>query len=197
LALWLCRVRDASLSVGILARLGILEETEQYLQWLVRRLSLFGRPLQVLYDLRGGTKPAQRKLSGASGYRESQPVRLGNHAYRQHQLGSYGYLADCIWTYLQEGGAWRDEYWKLTCRLANYTVKHWQDAENGIWELPQRCHYVSSKVLNWVMLERAIRIARKVKPDFDTLTWRTTVKAIHAEVMGRGWSERLGAFRQH
>lgn len=191
-----CWVRDASLAVGMLARLGNLHETEQYLEWLVHRLSYFGQPLQVLYDIRGEKRPSQKQLSEAAGYRESQPVRLGNHAYKQRQLGSYGYLADCVWIYLKEGGQWREEYWKLIHRLANYTVKHWQQEENGIWELPKRQHYVNSKVLSWVMLDRALQIAAKVNPGIDTASWKTTRDTIHAEVMEKGWSERLGAFRQ-
>lgn len=191
-----CWVRDASLALGMLARLGNLKETEQYLNWLTKRLSLFGQPLQVLYDIRGEKRPSQKKLSEVEGYRGSQPVRLGNHAYKQHQLGSYGYLADCVWTFVQEGGQWREEYWKLIHRLAGYTVKHWQKAENGIWELPERMHYTNSKVLSWVMLDRAIRIAQKVNPSFDTGPWHAAREAIHTEVMEKGWSERLGAFRQ-
>jgi GH15 family glucan-1,4-alpha-glucosidase len=68
--------------------------------------------------------------------------------------------------------------------------------DNGIWELPGRQHFVSSRVLSWVALDRAVRIAGKVKPDFDTSSWRTELPKIHQEVMERGWSERLGAFRQ-
>jgi GH15 family glucan-1,4-alpha-glucosidase len=193
----LCWVRDASLSVGTLARLGNLEEAEQYLSWLAKRVARFGKPLRVLYEIRGGTRPVQRKLSGVAGYRQSAPVRVGNHAYKQHQLGSYGFLADCLWTCLAEGGAWHDEYWMLLERIANYTVRHWQDPENGIWELPERRHYISSKVLSWVALERAMRIARQFKPAYDLATWQSTAEAIHAEVMDKGWSERLGSFRQH
>ena len=161
----LCWVRDASLSVGMLAQLGILEETEQYLQWLAGRRSRFGQPLQVLYGVRGEKRKKQYKLDRASGYRDSYPARAGNHAYKQHQLGSYGYLADCAWIYLQAGGRWRDEYWDLIRKLAHYTVKHWQDPENGIWELPEEQQFVNSKVLCWVMLDRAVKIAGKVNTD--------------------------------
>jgi GH15 family glucan-1,4-alpha-glucosidase len=192
----LCWVRDASLSVSMLAWLGNLRETEQYLQWLVQRLSYFGRPLQVLYGIRGEKRPSQKQRLDIAGYRDSKPVRIGNHAYKQHQLGSYGYLADCVWNYLQEGGQWRDEYWKLIHRLASFTAKHWQKPENGIWELPERQHYLNSKVLSWVTLDRAIRIAQKVNPSFDTSNWQASLEAIHAEVMEKGWSEQLGAFRQ-
>ena len=155
----------------------------------------FGMPLHVLYDIRGEQGLSEKKLSAAAGYRESQPVRIGNRAYKQRQLGSYGFLADCVWTYLQEGGQWRDEYWKLVTRVANYTAKHWQKPDNGIWKLPQPQHYLSTKVLSWVALDRSIRIAQKANPGFPA-AWAAARDAIHAEVMDKGWSERLGAFRQ-
>lgn len=189
-------IRDTSLALGMLGRLGDWEETERYLQWLTRQLSRFGQPLKVLYGIRGEKRMRQRKISGATGYRESRPVRVGNHAYNQFQLGSLGFLADCIWLYLREGGKWQDDYWKLVRRLADYTLKHWGDPDNGIWELPLRQHFVSSRVLCWVSLDRAVRIAQKVKPDFDTSAWQAELPKIHAEVMDKGWSEKLGAFRQ-
>ncbi|SPE55266.1 putative Trehalase [Verrucomicrobia bacterium] len=189
-------VRDTSLALGMLARLGDWEETQRYLQWLVKRQPRFGQPLQVLYDIRGGKRPRQRELAEAEGYRGSKPVHIGNHAYNQRQFGSLGFLADCVWIYLQEGGAWQDDYWTLIHRCANYVAKHWSLPDNGIWELSERQHYVHSRVLCWVMLDRAIKIAQKVKPAFDTSGWRTESSRIHDEVMERGWSERLGAFRQ-
>jgi GH15 family glucan-1,4-alpha-glucosidase len=192
----LCWLRDASLSVAMLSRLGNQHETEQYLQWLDQRRSRLGRPLGVLYGLRGEKRPHQHQVRAAAGYRGSQPVRVGNHAYKQHQLGSLGFLADCAWIYLTAGGRWREEYWQLLRSAANYTVKHWEEAENGIWELPVAKHYVSSKVLSWVMLDRAVRIAQQVTPSFDTTPWRAEADTIRQQVLEKGWSERLGAFRQ-
>jgi GH15 family glucan-1,4-alpha-glucosidase len=189
-------VRDTSLALGMLERLGDWEETERYLQWLHRRVSRFGRPLRVLYGIRGEKHTRQRKVKSAAGYRSSAPVRVGNHACNQFQIGSVGFLADCVWLYLQEGGQWRDEYWKIIQRLADYTMKHWMEPDNGIWELPERQHFVSSRVLSWVALDRSVRIARKVKPNFDANPWRAELPKIHQEVMESGWSERLGAFRQ-
>jgi len=189
-------IRDTSLALGMLERMGDWEETERYLQWLERRLSRLGRPLRVLYGIRGEKRVPQRKVKQATGYRGSWPVRIGNHAYNQFQIGSLGFLADCVWLYLQEGGQWRDDYWKIIRRVADYNLKHWTEPDNGIWELPIRQHFVSSRVLSWVTLDRAIRIAGKVKPDFDVSAWRAELSKIHQEVMERGWSERLGAFRQ-
>ncbi|HXT09927.1 MAG TPA: glycoside hydrolase family 15 protein [Candidatus Angelobacter sp.] len=189
-------IRDASLAMGMLERLGDWQETERYLEWLHQRQSRFGMPLQVLYGIRGEKRERQTKLKSAAGYRGSVPVRVGNHAYNQYQLGSLGFLADCIWLYLQSGGEWNDKYWKLVRRLADYTCKHWTEPDNGIWELPERQHFVSSRVLCWVALDRAIRIAKKVKSDFDVSEWEAMAPKIHAEIMERGWSEKLGAFKQ-
>ena len=192
----LCWVRDASLSLGILERLGDWQETERYLQWLQRQQSRFGQPLAVLYGIRGERRMRQKNNTEAAGYRGSAPVRIGNRAYKQFQLGSVGFLADCIWIYLQEGGPWNDDYWKLVRRIADYVRKNWTEPDNGIWELPERQHFVSSRVLSWVTLDRAVRIAKKARPDFDTSAWEAELPKIHAEVMERGWSERLGAFRE-
>jgi len=192
----LCWVRDTSLALGMLERLGDWKETERYLQWLRRQVSRFGLPLRVLYGIRGEKREPQRKLRQATGYRDSAPVRIGNHAYNQLQLGSFGFLADCIWLYLQEGGQWQDDYWTIVRRVADYALKHWTEPDNGIWELPERQHFVSSRVLSWVTLDRAVRIAGKVKLNFDVSAWQAELSKIHEEVMERGWSEKLGAFRQ-
>jgi GH15 family glucan-1,4-alpha-glucosidase len=189
-------IRDTSLALAMLERLGSRQGTERYLHWLHRRQSRFGQPLNVLYGIRGEKRVPQKKIKAAAGYRDSAPVRIGNRASKQFQIGSHGFLADCIWQYLEEGGNWKDEYWKLVRHLADYTRKHWTEPDNGIWELPERQHFVSSRVLSWVALERAVRISKKVKPDFDTGAWETEIPKIHAEIMERGWSERLGAFRQ-
>lgn len=189
-------VRDASLSMGLLARLGDREETERYLRWIVTRQARFGHPLQVLYSVRGARKPKQQKLTSAAGYRASAPVRIGNHAYKQQQFGSLGFLADCTWSYLTEGGPWQEEYWALTRRCAEYVVNHWTQPDNGIWELAEPQQFVHSKVLCWVMLDRAIKIARKVNNAYDVAAWQAERSRIHDDVMEHGWNEAVGAFSQ-
>ena len=189
-------VRDASLSVGMLARLGAWGETEQYLQWIAARYRrFFGPPLQVFYGIHGEKRARQNKLA-AAGYRGSKPVLTGNKAYKQFQLGSLGFLIDCVWIYLKQGGSWREEYWKLIKTAADYCAGHWHEPDNGIWELPQRQHYVSSRVLCWVALDRAIKIREKIGVNVDVERWRAQRDEIHREVIEQGWSERLGAFRQ-
>ena len=190
-------VRDASLSMAVLAMLGDTRAAKRYMDWLARLDSSTDSPLQVVYQIGGGTDLTQRERPELSGYRESRPVLIGNHAAAQRQLDSLGYLADCALIYLEEGGEWHPEHWELIRRAADYTAANWARPDSGIWELPgEQQHYVSSKVMSWVALERAVKIAEKTRHPHATAPWRAAMAAIHAEVLARGWSERLGAFRQ-
>lgn len=189
-------VRDASLSLASLSLLGDTRSAEHYMDWLAGLASSTDAPLQVVYRVDGGTDLTQRERLDLAGYQGSRPIRLGNHAFQQRQLDSLGYLADCVLIYQEQGGTWRDEYWDLVRRAADYTAASWRQPDSGIWELPAEAHYVSSKVMSWVTLERAVRLAERLDRRKEGDHWRSTMSEIHAEVMTLGWSERLGAFRE-
>lgn len=190
-------IRDVSLAMASLAMLGDVEAAERYMDWLAGLGSSTEMPLQVLYRIDGGADAAQHAREGLSGYRGSRPVLFGNNAVDQHQIDSFGYLVDCAFIYLQQGGHWKDAYWQMTRRLADYTAAHWREPGQDIWELGDACHFVSSKVLAWVTLERATRIAKRTGAAGDVIAWRREMDGIQQEVRERGWSEGLGAFRQH
>ena len=189
-------VRDASLSLALLARTGKTAEVQRYLDWLCERTSTTSSPLQVCYRLDGDPHLDQTKLGGVRGYEDSQPVLVGNRAAKQKQLGSLGFFADCARIYLDHGGDWREEFWQLLKRVADFTSKHWQEKDSGVWELPQEAHYVASRVMSWVVLERAVYIADKTSHAQETDHWRETAAAIHAEVMDKGWCSLKNSFRQ-
>lgn len=189
-------VRDASLSLAVLALLGDTRAAKDYMDWLVELHSSTDSPLQVVYGISGNTDLTERICHDLAGYQGSRPVRFGNHAFKQRQLDSLGYFVDCALIYLQQGGEWRDEYWKLTCRIADYTAKHWTLPDSGIWEMPAERHYVSSRVMSWAIFDRGITIAEQLGHRVNLDHWRTTMEAIHTQVMREGWSDRLGAFRQ-
>jgi GH15 family glucan-1,4-alpha-glucosidase len=176
-------VRDASLSMAAMALVGDTSAAQRYMDWLVTLGSATDSPLQVVYRLDGDPDVTQLERIDLAGYRESRPVRFGNHAALQRQLDSLGYLADCALIYLGAGGPWQDSYWEMIRRTADYTVANWSLPDSGIWELPQSQHYVSSKVMSWVTLERSIRIAHQCGHEDETGQWRVTMDAIHAEVM--------------
>lgn len=191
-------IRDVSLSLAILSMLGDLNSSERYMDWLAKLETSTEMPLQVLYRIDGGTDATQHERDDIAGYRGSRPVRFGNHAFGQRQFDSFGYLADCAHIYLQQGGHWKSEYWTLLKRLADYTADNWRQPDNGIWELGEQKHHVSSKVMSWVTLERTVRIAEELGiEDSQAYHWRSVMEEVHAEVMERGWSERRQAFRQH
>ena len=190
-------VRDASLALALLIRLGDTDAARRYMDCLATYRSETDAPLQVVYAVDGATKLPERERGDLAGYRGSLPVRLGNGAAHQHQLDSLGFFADCALTYLQEGGAWREAYWEIVRRAADHVVKHWREPDAGIWEMRANRHFVSSKVMGWVTLDRAVRIADLTAHATQTDGWRATMAAIHAEVMARGWSDERGAFRQH
>lgn len=190
-------VRDASLSLASLAMLGDRESPRRYMDWLAGLGSSTGAPLQVMYGLDGRTDLTERTREDLNGYRGSKPVRVGNHAYSQDQLDSMGYYNDCSLIYLQQGGPWREEYWKLNHRISEHVAATWREPDHGIWELSARRHYVSSKVMAWVALKRATEIADHLGRPEEAAPWKPLMNEIHADVMTHGWSDSLGAFRQH
>ncbi|MDQ4077686.1 MAG: glycoside hydrolase family 15 protein, partial [Chloroflexota bacterium] len=189
-------VRDASLSIAILSLLGDTGSAKRYMDWLAQLGSSNEMLLQVVYRINGGTDLTQQKRWAPSGYRGSRPLHIGNHAYKQRQLDSLGYLADCMWIYLEQGGEWKDAYWRLVERIAAYTAATWQQPDHSIWELSTKAQYVSSKAMAWVTLERTVHIAEHLCQPAPVDNWRAEMERIHAEVMEQGWSEKQGAFRQ-
>ena len=189
-------VRDASLSLSLLARLSETDQVKTYLRWLSGLSSTTASPLQVCYRLNGDPQISQREIADVSGYRESRPVLWGNRAAKQKQLGSLGFFADCARIYLDAGGEWQEEFWRLLQRAASFTCANWQGKDCGVWELEFQADYVASRVMSWVVLERAVYIAEKTGHGSETDHWRETNARIHAEVMDQGWSEEKNSFRQ-
>lgn len=189
-------VRDASLSLGLLATFQKPNEVVRYLDWLCGLKSETEAPLQVCYRLNGSTELAEAWLRDVTGYKGSRPVRCGNRAVRQTQLGSLGFLANCMCTYLKSGGQWRQEFWPLLRSIAEYTTKHWRDKDSGVWELVEQAHYVEGKVMSWETLQCVVSIAHRTHQGENTRLWEETAREIHAEVMDLGWCAAKNSFRQ-
>jgi GH15 family glucan-1,4-alpha-glucosidase len=188
-------VRDAALSVAILSRLGHTAASRRYMDCLTTYRSSTDSPLQVVYGIDGTLDLPEQKRWDLAGYAGSRPVRVGNRACSQRQLDSLGFFTDSALTYLENDGEWTAEHWDMVRRAADYTAANWQQPDSGIWEKLEERHFVSSKVMSWVALDRAVTIAQRTgqaPPEH----WRSALKTIHAEVMDRGWSERRQSFLQ-
>lgn len=191
-------VRDASLSLALLARLGKTDEVQHYLDWLCERDSCTDTPLQVCYRINGDVRLDEIELSAVRGYEDSRPVRSGNRAAKQRQLGSLAFFTDCARIYVENGGTWENKHWRLLRRVADYAAANWRRPENGIWELSMQADYVASKVLSWAVLERALRIGKLtgLGTSEDLGRWSDAARAVHVEVMKRGWSSEANSFVQ-
>ena len=195
-----CWVRDGSITVSLLAQLGMVEPVSRFLDFVAARLrpdtnGAFGMPLQVLYRIDGGAKIPKDERSDISGYRDCQPVRMGNPVYQMHEIDGFGFLAECILLFVEAGGTLKDDHWEVLRRSADFIAANWSEKDAGTWELMPSQDFIATRVMSWVTLDRAIEVAEKTgrKPP---LAWATARKQVQADVLKHGWSDKVGAFRQ-
>jgi GH15 family glucan-1,4-alpha-glucosidase len=192
-----CWLRDASFTAQLFFRLGYVEEAFGFIQWLMHATRLTQPALKVVYDVYGRVGRSQRELEFLEGYRGSRPVHVGNNAQSQYQLDIYGEVMDALWLYVRNGLPVDREMQRSFCRMADYVADHWTFPDHGIWEIPgPRRHYVHSKVLCWVALDRACQIADRLRVKCNRSRWNRTGRAIGEIVLKEGFNERLGSFTQ-
>jgi GH15 family glucan-1,4-alpha-glucosidase len=192
-------IRDASFTVYALMRIGFTEEAGHFMEWLSKRCRELGPDgtLQIMYDIGGQPMTAETELPHLAGYRGSRPVRLGNGAVQQLQLDIYGELMDSVYLYDKYGTPISDDLWQHLRRLTNWVCDHWAETDEGIWEVRGgRRHFVYSKLMCWVAVDRAMRIASKRSFPSDVLRWLETRDLIYADIMSKGWNEERKAFVQ-
>src|SRR5579863_9331363 len=196
-------LRDATFTLYALNVLGFTEEAHAFTHWL-RRLSYSnGEELQIMYGIRGEHDLAERELPHLSGYCDSRPVRVGNCAVDQKQMDIFGEVLDCIHLFRRQGGFERygerleGSLWAMLRMLVEHVCQHWHETDRGIWEMrgdPR--HYVYSKVMCWVALDRAIRAAEQLRLEADLPRWRLVRDQIRADILIHGYNTRIGAFTQ-
>lgn len=190
-------LRDASFVLNALFRLGYAEEAHAFLQWLDWTAVGRARDLQLVYGIGGERRLVESEVAELEGWRGSRPVRVGNAAHSQFQLDVYGELLDAVHEGYRFAHEIQADRWRFFCRVANFVVEHWREPDEGIWETREgRRHHVHSKVMAWVALDRAVRLARIRSLPGDVNRWEEVRDAIRAEVLERGWSASRGAFVQ-
>ncbi len=192
-------VRDTSFTLQALFNLGHLSETEGYLRWIERLLSLQGaEKMQIMYGLRGEEELPEEELNHLDGYKGSRPVRIGNEAATQKQLDIYGEIMDAALRLSDYVGKIDIAMWPVLRGICDHVVLHWRDRDSGIWEVRGGpFSFVYSKVMCWVALDRGITIAKRYGFPGDLKQWKETRRLIRAEVLDRGWSEDKNSFVQH
>jgi pentatricopeptide repeat protein len=195
-------IRDAAFSLYALLRLGFTEEAEAFMGWLTDRFR-DGRdrkagPLQIMYGIDGRSELDELELGHLEGYRGSAPVRIGNGAADQLQLDIYGELIDSVYLYNKYGTPIFHDAWVDLTRIVEWVCDNWDQADEGIWETRGGRHdFTYSRLMSWVAIERAIRIARQRGLPCDLVKWLGARDEIYAQIMEKGWSESRQAFVQH
>ncbi|SCF41346.1 glycoside hydrolase family 15 protein [Micromonospora saelicesensis] len=187
--------RDAALLLLALFRLGHAEEGRRYLHFLLTTCGGVGDVLSPLVGIHGVTRE-EEILDHLDGYVGSRPVRIGNEAAHQLQFDTYGHVLDAALSYQQLTGELTGTQWQVLRRHVDTMAARWREPDHGIWEIrgPPR-HYVNSKMMAWVCLDRGVRLADLVGDhDAPIERWRGERDAVHAEVLERGFDRGVGSF---
>jgi GH15 family glucan-1,4-alpha-glucosidase len=191
-------LRDSSLILYALQLLGYSEEATDFFEWLDRLCITCHSQLQIMYTIDGQSELPEQTLDHLEGYRGSRPVRIGNAAFDQKQLDIYGEVLDAAHLYHQRmRQPVRAEWWDEMSFMANETVKRWREPDQGIWEVrggPRQFLY--SKLMCWVALDRAIRLAEGLNINQDTPLWKRTRDEIRRAILSEGYNQEVGAFTQ-
>jgi len=192
-------IRDASFTVQALYHLGHIRESKEYYKWIENIVQQAQDPADILimYPLNKGTSLEEKTLENLSGYRDSSPVRVGNDAAKQKQLDIYGELIHAIYETTRNGAKVSRKTWKFIERIANYVCDAWQTEDSGIWEVRGGArHFTYSKLMCWVAIDRAIRIAEADKIQAPLDKWVKANDEIKAAILEKGFNKKLNSFVQ-
>ena len=196
-------VRDASFSVYSLLGMGFEDEARAFALWLRDRVldvdpDSDESPLKIMYRIDGSSDLVEEVVKGWEGYKGSKPVRIGNGAADQLQQDIYGEAMDSIYFAIQHGLEAGHFGWTKIVGLLNWVSDHWDEPDEGIWETRGgRQDFTYGRVMNWVALDRGIRLAAQYGRPAPVDRWREERDAIYEQVMRRGWSTKRKAFVQH
>ncbi len=195
-----CWIRDASFLLYAMMRLGHMEEAEAFMRWIEARCGELAPDgsLQVLYGIDGRHELPEESLAHFEGYRGSAPVRIGNDAARPLQLDIYGELMDSVYLYNKHGEPISHGLWKNMVHLVDWVCRHWTEPDEGIWEVRGgRQEFVHSRLMSWVAVDRALRIARDRSFPAPLVEWLRVRNAIYDDIMTRFWDAERRIFVQH
>ncbi|WP_427924668.1 glycoside hydrolase family 15 protein [Streptomyces sp. cg40] len=195
-------IRDAAFCVYAMLRLGFTTEAKAFMEFVSRYISPGdgnpSGPLQIMYGIDGRTELTERELPHLEGHQKSAPVRVGNAAADQLQLDIYGALIDSIYLYDKWAEPISSAQWDDVCALVDWVCVHWDQPDEGVWETRGgRKNFLYSRLMCWVAIERAIRLANRRGLPANLPYWGGCRDTIYRRIMDRGWSETRQAFVQY
>jgi GH15 family glucan-1,4-alpha-glucosidase len=188
--------RDASIGIGAFLGLGLEEQARAFLYWLLHASRLDRPRLRPVLTVHGRPVPPEREIADWPGYAGSRPVRFGNAAGDQHQLDNYGWVLDAMWLLTSAGHKLYGETWRAAIAMADLVAHRWQNPDAGIWEVRgEPAQYVHSKLMAWLTLDRALRIAETRGAHVrNRKRWAASRAAIASDVLARGFDARRNTF---
>ncbi len=190
-------MRDAAFTLYAFIRLGYTEEARQFLLWLRDRVALGAQegPLQIMYRSNGGQDLDETMLDHLEGYKNSKPVRIGNGASTQLQLDIYGELMDAVYLATKYGDAIPYDGWKNICGMIQWVSENWMRPDEGIWEVRGgRREFLHSRVMCWVAVDRALRLAEKRSLPAPFGEWQVLRTTIYEDIFTKFWNPEVKAF---
>ncbi len=195
-----CWIRDASMVVKIMTTLGHHKLAGRYLNFIIDILPDKDEKIQIMYGIRGEKKLTEYKLEHLSGYENSSPVRIGNAAYKQKQNDIYGILLDVVYQHFDLFSLTvehSEELWTIVRNMIKIVEANWQKPDRGIWEIrSENKHFTFSKVLCWVGVDRAVKIAQLLKRELYIKPWTKLREKIRHDIEQNAWSETKNAYTQ-
>jgi len=189
-------IRDASLTLQALYIGSCSDEAGEFVSFMTSSAG-GGASLQIMYGIGGEHDLTERELPHLRGWRDSRPVRVGNGAWGQTQLDVYGELLDALYVYREQLGELHPEIQTFVAYLADMAARRWSETDAGMWEMRgETRHHLSSKVLCWVALDRAVKLAPALGAFAKTEEWAEARDAIREAILERGWSEKQQAYAQ-
>jgi GH15 family glucan-1,4-alpha-glucosidase len=188
--------RDASIAIAAFLGVGVEDRARAFLYWLLHASRLERPRLPPVLTLFGKEVPEEREVHEWPGFADSRPVRFGNLAGRQHQLDTYGWVLDAMWLLVRDGQPLYRETWRAGCAFADLVARRWSEPDSGIWEVRgEPAHYVHSKLMAWLALDRALRIARTQPTRTSRVhRWESARDAVAADVRARGFDEERNTY---
>ena len=195
-----CWLRDASFTLNALFALGHLDEGSAFMRWLEDLYKQRGPRIQIMYSVSHEAELPEYELATLEGYRGSRPVRIGNEAYKQHQLDVYGELLNAAYLYWDQGGRISRRTWGVLENLVEAAAQEWVLPDYGIWEVRAGpFQFVYSNFMCWVALDRGIKMGKALGYASDEVLerWHRIAKRIRQDVLSKGWSQKKQSFVQH
>ena len=194
-----CWLRDSSLVLEAMARIGQFDEMRDFMRFLLGVFESKQTKVQIAYRIDGSPDLDEEILPHLAGYRDSRPVRIGNAASRTRQNDIFGEVINTIYLYScrYELEPMSEEMWSLVKFMVRTSAREWANRDAGIWEYRhRRRHFTHSKILSWVAVDRGAEMAMRVGRTGLAQEWKSVAQTIHADILKRGWNQKMAAFTQ-